>query len=158
MPIPFGLTADQFAVRFRGLLERHSLTLISELRQVLTMPIGEGVSSAHIEIFLDPEGESGPSLGMYFDGANKKVDHADQSIFPGRYLPIGEYIGELPTFDFRYYSDDNFGALNMQGDICKSWIAEWWWKAGGWSYPLKVDIEVHDGYGDGHGILLAPGS
>jgi hypothetical protein len=158
MPIPFGLSADQFAARFRGLLEKHSPALIRELREVLAMPIGEGVTSAHIEIFLNADGEFGPGVGMYFDGENKKVDHADRSIFPGRHLPIGEYLHRLPAFDPRYYSDYDFGALSIQGDVCKTWFAEWWWKAGGWSYPLKVDIDVHDGYGDGNGILLAPGS
>jgi hypothetical protein len=158
MPIPFGLSAEQFAARFCGQLEKHSAALIAELRSVLMKPIGQGVTSASIEIFLDADGETGPSFGIYFDGKNKKVDHSDPSIFPGRHLALAEYVRELQPFDPRYYSDYDFGALNIQGDVCKTWFAEWWWKAGGWSYPLRVDVVVHDAYGDGNGILLAPGS
>jgi hypothetical protein len=88
MPIPFGLTAQQFATRFRGLLEKHSPALIVELRSVLAMPVSPGVTSASVEIFLDEYGETGPRVGMYFDGKNKKVDDSDPSIFPGRYLAL----------------------------------------------------------------------
>lgn len=158
MQIPFGLTADAFAARFRALLEKHSPALISELQEVLARPIGNGVTGAVIEIFLDADGEFGPNFGMYFDGANKKVDHSDDSIFPGRHLAIGKHVRQLLPFDPRYYSDDEFGALNIQGDICKAWFAEWWWKAGGWVYRLPVEIIVHDGYGDGNGIPLSPGN
>jgi hypothetical protein len=157
MPIPFGLTAQQFTTRFRGLLEKHSPVLIAELRSVFAMPIGPGVTSASIEIFLDEYGEKGPGVGMYFEGKNKKVDHSDLSIFPGRYLALAEYLRGLPSFDPRYYSSEGFGALDIQADVTKAWFAEWWWKAGGWSYPLPVDVRVHDDHGNGESIPLAPG-
>lgn len=145
-------------MRFRGLLEKHSPALLGEVRELMSTPIGKGVTSAAIEIFLDEYGERGPGIGMYFDGKDKKVDHSDPTIFPGRHLTLGEYLGKLPAFDPRYFSDDDFGgALDIQGDVTKQWFAEWWWKAGGWGYPLPVDVEVHDGYGNGGSIPLAPG-
>jgi hypothetical protein len=49
-------------------------------------------------------------------------------------------------------------ALNIQADVTKVWLAEWLWKAGGWDYPLPVEVAVHDEYGDGERILLAPRS
>lgn len=156
--IPFGLTTDQFATRSRGLLEKHSPALITELREVFAVPIGEAVTSASVVIFLDDPGVGGPSIGLYFDGRNKKVDSSDPTIFPGRVLMIAEYLRELPTFDPSYFSDDEFGALDIQTNVTKQWFAEWWWKAGGWDYPLPVDVSVHDGYGDGESIQLSPGT
>jgi hypothetical protein len=114
MPIPFGLTAQQFAARYRGLLEKHSPALIEELRSVLAMPIGPGVTSASVQVFLDEDGETGPRIGMYFDGKNKKVDHSDPSIFPGRHLALGAYLRGVPPFDRRYYSGGEFGALDIR--------------------------------------------
>ncbi len=157
MPIPFGLTAEQYATRFRGLLEKHSPTLLAELRKVLATPIGAGVTSASVVVFLDEYREGGPRVGLYFDGKDKKVDHSDPTIFPGRHLSLAEYLHGLPTFDPRYFSDDTFGALNIQADVTKAWFAEWWWKAGGWDYPLPVEIAVHDDYGNAEVIQLAPG-
>jgi hypothetical protein len=158
MPIPFGLTPKQFAARFRGLLEKHSQTLLAELRKIFAMPIGAGVKSAHVEIFLDEESETGPSVGIYFDGKDKKVDDTDLSIFPGRTLMFAEYLHNLPSFDLKYFSDDNFKALDIQADVVKAWFAEWWWKSGGWDYPLPVDVAVHDDYGDGQPIPLTSSS
>jgi hypothetical protein len=120
MPIPFGLTGDQFATRFRGLLEKHSQTLIAELRSILVMPIGEGVTGACVEIFLDENGQAGPSFGLYFDGKNKRVDHTDRSIFPGRHLSLAEYVHELPTFDHRYFVERDFKALDIEANIAKA--------------------------------------
>jgi hypothetical protein len=158
MSIPFELSAQQFAARYRGLLERHSPALIAELRSVLATPIGPGVTSASVQIFLDEDGEAGPSVGMYFDGKNKKVDRSDPSIFPGRHLALAPYLRDIPPFDGRYFSEDGFGARDIQADVAKAWFAEWWWKAGGWGYPLPVDVAVHDGYGNGESIQLSPGS
>lgn len=157
MPIPFGLAPEQFSAHFRGLLEKNSPSFMLELTELFEQPIGPGVISANIEVFLDESGEFAPKFGMYFDGTNKKVDHQDQSIFPGRHLPLAAYLDSLPGFHPKYFQEDDFRAVDIQGDICKEWFAEWWWKAGGWYYPIEVEITVHDDFGDGNGILLAPG-
>lgn len=157
MPIPFGLSEDQFATRFRGMLEKHSSALITEMRELLGKPIGNDVTSASIEIFLDEYGESGPSIGIYFDGPNKRVDNSDQSIFPGRHIPLAEFARKLEPFDNTYFTDEDFGGLHIQADVAKTWFAEWWWKAGGWDYAIPLEITVHDDYGDGDSIQLAPG-
>jgi hypothetical protein len=115
------------------------------------------VTSASIEIFLDDYGESGPGVGMYFEGEGKKVDHSDPSIFPGRHLAIARYLRELPPFDRRYFVEEDFGALNVQADVTKAWIAVWWWKAGGWDYTIAVELTVHDDFGNGETVVLAPG-
>ena len=161
MTIPFCLTQSQFAQRFRAMLDKHSADLLVEIRALLSLPIGDGVTSASIVIFMDEFGERGPSFGLYFDGPNRRIDSSDDSIFPGRAMAIAEYIEELyeqEQFAPQYFSDKDFGALDLQTNITKAWFAEWWWKAGGWDYPVPVDITAHNDFGDGNDIHLAPGT
>ena len=123
----------------------------------MAKPIGNDVTCASIEIFVDEYGESGPSIGMYFAGPNTRVDQSDQSIFPGRHIPLAQFARKVDPFDGRYFTEEDFGGLHIVADVAKQWLAEWWWKAGGWNYPIPVDVAVHDEYGDGNSTKLAPG-
>lgn len=159
MTIPFVLSQKQFADRFRRQLDKRSDVFIAELRALIAMPIGKGVDSGRIEVFMNDErlGNGHPEIVIYFDGPNRKVDHTDPTFFPGKSLPLADHFSQMEHFDPKYFSDERFGALNIQADVIKNWITECWWKAGGWNYPIRTELTIHDGYGDGNCPLLAPG-
>lgn len=155
--VPFVLTPEQFARRYRSELERHSEAFLAELRRVLAMPVEEGTASASVVVFLDESGQQGPKVVMFFDKKDKKAARSDPAIFPGRHLTLAAYLRDLEPFHPDYYADPSFGALDLQADVTKAWAAEWWWKAGGWSYPLRAYVSVHGHYGGGVNLLLSPG-
>lgn len=152
--VPFGLTQEQFISRYRKFLELASSKFISQLREVLKTPVPDSVTSAEVQIFFGDDGLSTPNAWIYFDGKNKKIDHKDQSIFPGRALDLALQVEGADDFDERYFTDETFGGLSIVANTVKSWFAECWWKAGGWSYPIKVEVWIHDGFGDGKSIIL----
>jgi len=61
----------------------------------------------------------------------------------------------MEAFDEGYFIDDEFGGLALAANALKAWVAECWWKAGGWSYPVPTAVVVHDGFGDGKSIALS---
>lgn len=152
--IPFGLTRQQFVKRYRAILDREGHRLIDELRQLLMRDVPDSVTAAEAEIFLDVEGEAAPTAGIYYDGKDKKVDHSDPAIFPGKVIELFIGISGLDQFDPRYFTQLDFGGMDMAADLVKAWFAECWWKAGGWTYSCPVRVAVHDDYGDGESILL----
>jgi len=152
--IPYGLTQEQFVRRYRRWLDKASAKLIAELRALFAAPLPSAVTSAEVQIFLGEEGRDAPGAWVYFGGANKKVDHGDASIFPGRSLEIPLGLGVTPDFDDRYFEGDEFPGLDLQADALKAWFAECWWKAGGWAYALPAEVAVHDDFGDGERIIL----
>jgi hypothetical protein len=152
--IPYGLTQEQFVRRYRRWLDKASAKLIEELRTLLALPLPPTVTSANVEIFLGEDGRDEPHAGIYFDGVNKKVDHTDPSIFPGRGLEIRLGLDAMPDFDDRYFESEEFPGVDLQADALKAWFAECWWKAGGWAYALPTVVDVHDQYGDGERIVL----
>jgi len=60
----------------------------------------------------------------------------------------------MPDFDEHYFESDAFPGIDLQAVTLRRWFAECWWKAGGWGYPLAVEIWIHDGFGDGERIIL----
>jgi hypothetical protein len=152
--IPYGLTQEQFARRYRRWLDQASAKLIEELRALFASPLPSTVTSAEVQIFFDDEGRASPAAWIYFDGLNKKVDHEDTSIFPGRALRIQTRLGVMPDFDERYFESDEFPGVDLLANEFKEWFAGCWWKAGGWQYALPVEIAIHDGLGDGERIIL----
>lgn len=152
--IPYGLTQEQFASRYRRWLDEASPKLIAELRALFAAALPATITSAEVQIFLGQDGRDDPCAYIYFDGANKKVDRSDTSIFPGRTLEIQLGLGMTPEFDDRYFEDDEFPGIDLQANSIKTWFAECWWKAGGWAYPLPVNLVVHDDFGDGELMIL----
>lgn len=95
-----------------------------------------------------------PSAWIYYQGKNNKVDNHDLSIFPGKSMELPSFFEKLDDFDDKYYSEE-FGGVNLIANATKAWLAECWWKAGGWDYPVSVKVWVHDEFGDGNAIELS---
>lgn len=156
--VPFGLTESQFVTRYRRELDRVSVSVIEILRSLFNRLVNDDVQTAHVEVFLDEYGGA-PSIWIYYRGENNKVDHKDESLFAGRSLELQVPLSALADFDERYFlsledGDVEFPGLTLAGDTIKSWFAECWWKAGGWTYPLPTTLAVHDDWGDGNLINL----
>jgi hypothetical protein len=152
--IPYGLTREQFAKRYRNWLDNASPQLIAGLHTLFDSRPLSTVTSAEVQIFLGADGRQDPSAWIYFDGMNKKVDNNDPSIFPGRALEFQLRLGRMLDFDNRYFDDDQFPGVDLQANTLKRWFAECWWKAGGWKYEVPSEIAIHDDLGDGERIIL----
>jgi len=153
--VPFGLSQEQFHTRYRRCLDRASSHLINQLRDLVARPAPETVQVAEVEIFMGEDGLDLPSAWIYYRGENNKVDHTDQSIFPGRAMELSIGLYEMEAFDESYFTDECFGGLAIAANTVKSWFAECWWKAGGWSYSVPCKVSIHDGFGDGKAIALS---
>lgn len=70
-------------------------------------------------------------------------------------MELSVNLEEMDEFDAEYFSSDAFPGTDLVANTIKAWLAECWWKAGGWSYPVPVKLWVHDGYGDGKPIELS---
>lgn len=151
--IPFGLTEGQFAVRYRGILDRQTRSAVRTIREVLAKTVPDDVLSAQVEVFLDDTGHGAPAVWMYFSGRNTRISKSDESIFPGRALKFELDLAALATFDEAYFASD-FNGLGTAADLMRQWVAECWWKAGGWTYPLPVVLAIHDGWGSGELVSL----
>lgn len=118
--------------------------VIRALRDLLAVPIGHGVEEAHLEIFTDEYGGA-PAVWAYWRGKNNKVDHADPSLFPGRSLKLDLGLNDLSDIDEQYFVEpDEFPGLQLTVSLLSRWLAESWWKAGGWEYPVPATLAVHD--------------
>lgn len=153
--VPFGLTPEQFLTRYRRCLERASPHLISVLRELLSRPVPPSVKEAEVQLFFGDDGLSLPAAWIYYRGENNKVDHVDQSIFPGRSMELSIGLDVMEDFDENYFTNPEFGGLDIAANSVKSWFAECWRKAGGWSYAVPTEVAVHDGFGDGKSIELS---
>lgn len=156
--VPFGLTESQFVSGYRRELDRVAISVIETLRSLFNRAVNDDVETAHVEVFLDEYGGA-PSIWIYYRGKNNKVAHNDESLFAGRSLELQLPFSALANFDERYFlsledGDVEFPGLALAGDTIKSWFAECWWKAGGWTYPLPTTLATHDDWGDGNLIIF----
>ena len=153
--VPFGLSSEQFKAKFLISLEKISPCFISELKKLFTVSIPESVLGAEIQIFLGDDCMETPSAWIYYEGKQKKINSTDASIFSGKSVELlsGDYA--IPHFDEKYYINEEFNAGYLIANLTKQWLAESWWKAGGWDYPIPVLVMVHDDYGDGSSIKLS---
>jgi hypothetical protein len=154
--VPFGLDEEQFSAMYNRRLERASSVAIQAIKALLAQPIGPGVDEAHIEVFLDEDGGA-PSAWVYYHGRNNRVDSADLSIFPGRSMELDLGLELLADIDEQYFIEpETFPGLVLTVPLLLRWVAECWWKAGGWSYPLPTTLSVHD-YGPEKPVVLSQG-
>ena len=100
--VPYGLNQEQFVAMYQRKLDKLSARTISVIRELLPLPVGPGVSEAHIEIFLDEYGGA-PNVWAYWRGKNNKVDHSDQSLFPGHSMQLALPLQELGEIDEQYF-------------------------------------------------------
>jgi len=151
--VPFGLSEDSFCARYRRELDRAASVTIGHLRELFLREVEAGVSSANVEIFIGEDGAA-PSLWIYYRGENNKVDHSDQRLFAGRSLDLNLPLSRLSDFDERYF-EEGFRGNFLAANLLKSWFAECWWKAGGWTYSIPTTLKVHDDLGDGNVVKLS---
>lgn len=152
--IPFRLKPPQFRERYAKSLARQSPTAIAALRNHFALPIGGDVERAEVKVFVGDDDPYTPSVWIYYSGKHNKVDNADQSLFAGRSLELALGLDQLEEFNERFFTDEDFGGLDIIATTLTAWFAECWWKAGGWSYPLPVTLDVAEGYGDGSTVKL----
>ncbi|MFT3669659.1 MAG: hypothetical protein QM795_14025 [Pseudoxanthomonas sp.] len=136
-------------------LDQLSEQAISRLQNLLAVPIVHGVDEAHLEVFLDECGA--PSVWVYWRGKNNKVDNIDPHLFPGRSLELELGLGDLADIDEQYFvASDAFPGLRLAASLLSRWLAESWWKAGGWAYPVPTTLAVHDAGASGR-VQLSKG-
>ncbi|MEW5787278.1 MAG: hypothetical protein AB1899_05435 [Pseudomonadota bacterium] len=153
--VPFRLTQPQFAERYRRSLDRASPTAIATLRAHFALPIQDGVLGAEVKIFVSDEEEPDPpAVWIDYLGKDNKVDAADPTLHAGRSLELALGFQACEQFDRRFTTDEKFGGIHLMANALKAWFAECWWKAGGWTYPVPVTLQVHDGFGDGKPVTL----
>ena len=152
--IPFKLNPAQFRERYQRGLERLSRTAIAALEAQLALPLGSGIERAELQVFVGEDDPHQPSVWIYYLGANNRVDAGDLSLFPGRSLELPLGLDDLEQFSERYFSDEKFGGLDIVAQVLSAWLAECWWKAGGWRHAVPVLLQVHDGYGGGKPLPL----
>jgi hypothetical protein len=154
--VPYGLTQAQFQTTYQRKLEGLSKQAIAQVSTLLSIPIAPDVDEAHVEIFLGEDGGS-PDVWMYWRGKNNKVDHADPSLFAGRSMHLKLGLEILAELDEQYFRDpDQFPGLELVVPILARWVAECWWKAGGWKYLVPVMLTVHD-FGTCGSVSLSEG-
>jgi len=152
--VPFRLNQQQFSERYAKCLERISSTAIAYLRQHFTLTVQDGVDSAEVQIFVPEDDPYVAAAWIYYQGKDNRVDSSDPSLFAGRSLELAIGLDGLEEFDPRFYTTEKFGGRSIVGNALKAWLAECWWKAGGWSYPVQTSLYVHDGVGDGKSVRL----
>lgn len=145
--IPFRLTQSQFRERYAKCLGKLSPAAIATLRQHFTLAIGADVERAEVRIFVGDEDPYTPSVWIYYTGKHNRVDNTDPGLFAGRSLELPLGLDDLEEFNERFFTDEKFGGLEIVAATLSAWLAECWWKAGGWSYPLPATLEVAEGYG-----------
>ena len=152
--IPFRLNQQQFRERYRRCLDKLSSDAIAALRTQFALPLSAGIDTADVKIFVGDDDPYVPSVWIYYVGANNKVDNADQGLFPGRSLELPLELDTLEEFDERFFTNEKFGGLQIVAEVLKSWLAECWWKAGGWTYAVPTTLDVAEGCGDGKALKL----
>ncbi len=118
--------------------------LVEKIHEFIQIPLENNVDSAELQVFPDEQCEGESSICIYFDGKDKKIDRNDPKLFAGQSLELYSSFNELPTLDLEAYEELDFSTMLV--DLIIQWCAECWWKAGGWYYPVSVDISGHDGY------------
>lgn len=154
--VPYGLNKDQFTSMYQRKLDRLSDHAVRTFQDLLALPIGPGVEEVNLEIFPDEYGGT-PDVWAYWLGKNNKVDQTDPSLFPGRSLELELGLNDLADIDERYFvGPDEFPGLRLTVSLLSRWLAEAWWKAGGWAYPVPTTLAVHD-FGSYGSVQLSKG-
>jgi hypothetical protein len=119
---------------------------IQIIRSTLAEPLHVAVRRVELQIFVDADNYAIPGVWMYFVGENMKTSETSRE--------LGLHLNKLEDIDELYFSNYDFGGLDLIADIVKAWVAECWWKAGGWDYKVPAVLDVHDGHGNGERIQL----
>ena len=155
--VPYGLNTEQFASMYRQKLERLSPVAIQVFREHFKRPVELDVSTANVVIFPGDQGGA-PCAWIYYRGSQNKVDQADQRLFAGRSMELPLGLEGLADIDERYFTDvDVFDGVSLVVPLLSRWLAECWWKAGGWIYPLPTLLSVDEFGAVGREVLSEAG-
>lgn len=144
--LPNGLPEDAIENVFREELEKHSNTLIDEIKEFLSAPLSDQVIEGSVEVFSDEYCDGYTGIGLYLK--EKATKH----------YPFADYVRNLPGIDVHSYMEEDIYIPDIVVDLVKDWFSECWFKAGGWDFPLALEISGHDGYGNGRAIKLTKSS
>ncbi len=137
---------------YRQELEKLSDGLIDQLHEFIKIIPEYCVDSAEFLVFPDEYCQGDAYIQMYFKGKKKKIDKNDKRLLAGQSLEMYSNFKSLPTLNLNAYKNINFPDLLT--DLIIEWFAECWWKAGGWYYPIPVEIFGGEGFGCGEIITL----
>ncbi|KJJ98823.1 hypothetical protein UB43_15835 [Pseudomonas sp. 21] len=151
--IPYGLSPEQFRTRYQRFLQRAAPVTIDKLRTLLQRSLPDESLTGEVQLFLGEDGLDSSEAWLYLRGENNKVDAADPGLFAGKALDLQLPLENTPEFDAAYFGED-FDGVALIANTLKAWFAECWWKAGGWSWPVALTLNVHDEFGDGERIAL----
>lgn len=147
--IPFTLTPAQFTHRIQHILSHYTPALIATFRQFIRQPIPQAKRGSLI-LFADHEQGNlqQPELWLYLDSDTLLTSQRSQEI------PLFDRTFENRfAFAPEYFEDEYFNGLNLLADELKTWVSQSYWKAGGWDYPLPLELSV-DEWGNGDTITL----
>ncbi|MCO1335868.1 hypothetical protein MO867_16150 [Microbulbifer sp. OS29] len=144
--LPTGIPEETITTVFRKELDRHSNPLIDEIKKFLKQPLLEEITEASAEVFPDQYSDGNTSIGVYLKSGT--IQHHS---FAG-------FINDLPYIDIDNYMEDDINIPDMVVDLVKSWFSECWFKAGGWDFPVAIEISEHEGAGNGDTIKLTKSS
>jgi len=136
------LTEDSIIRVYEKELDRHSEQLIQEIKKFISAPLSDEVKEASVEVFPDEYGDGYTGIGLYLTGKTTK------------HVPFADYVRDLPLVDIAWYRENDIYIADLVVDLVKKWFSESWFKAGGWEYPIAIEVGGHDGFGNGNFIKL----
>lgn len=145
--VPFGLSGAHLFGVFRGFLRRHSHELYDELKTLLSKPLAPEVQSARLAIFADDADDGFVSVVLQVSGRAKLPDPLLDVIQSGQTIPLCEYLVGMPHIDVAYRKA-GIDVADIVADALREWLTEWWWKAGGWDFPIPIATWVHGDFGE----------
>lgn len=153
--IPFVLDHARLAQRYRDLLDRRADALISVLRTVVPVPPPDGVTGVEVGLFTeDGDGPWAPDVWLVWTGPEPRITADDDGVHAGASRPLGFDLAGVAAFDPAYFGA-GFGGAGVLADVLSAWLAECWWKAGGWDAPVAATLVHRDGTAGGRTVRLS---
>ncbi|RMI07046.1 hypothetical protein [Cellulomonas triticagri] len=151
--VPFGLDPARLAERYRGLLDLRSDAVIAAFRAVVREPVADGVTGLDVGVHVeDGDGRWAPEVWLAWTGPHARITGETGGRHAGASGPLGVDVPGAGRFDHRYVAEGD--GARVLSDVLGAWLAECWWKAGGWDLPV-VGVLVHrDGPEAGREVRL----
>lgn len=151
--VPFGLDGARLADRYRGLLDRRSDALIVAFRAVVGEPVADGVTGLEVGVHVeDGDGRWAPEVWLAWTGPHPRLTGETGGRHAGASGPLGVDVAGVGRFDDRYFTEGD--GARVLSDVLGAWLAECWWKAGGWDLPAAGVLVHRDGPEAGRKIRL----
>jgi hypothetical protein len=152
--LPFVLDRAQLAARYRSLLDRRSDAVIELLRSIVPAPVPDGVTGLELGLFVAHDDGWAPDVWLRWTGPHPRLTAGDEGVHAGAGRPLELDLAGVVALDPAYLSDE-FGGAGVLADVLVAWLAECWWKAGGWDAPVAAELVQHDGRDAGRTVRLS---